>query len=233
MEYLFLLQARLGSTRLPNKVLLDLLPGESLLDIIIKRIRQVRNVHATIIVLTTTNSIDDRLADYVQTHGIQCFRGDEHDVFKRFYDFLKAARAPADYFFRICADNPLIEPIFIEQMIECVESTHEQYDYVSFMSRDGMPAIQHKFGLFCELVKTDTFLNADIDGLTDYEKEHVTPIFYTHNKYNIKLLEIPHCIEASEVRCTIDTAEDAVNIQNILSTYGTDVTYKDLAKRGS
>jgi spore coat polysaccharide biosynthesis protein SpsF len=229
MNIAFLIQARLGSSRLPNKILMDLLPEEPLLEIIFQRIQKVREGKIKVYVLTTTNPTDDTLAAYLDKRGIQHFRGDEHDVFKRYFDFLKNMQEPVEYFFRICADNPLIEPSFIEQMIDFVEAHQsDQYDYVSFKSSDDVPVIQNKYGLFCELIKTDTFLKVRLDLLDSYQKEHVTPIFYTDKKFKIKLLDIPHAIELNELRYTIDTAEDAAKVKKILLQYGRDVTYKEL-----
>jgi spore coat polysaccharide biosynthesis protein SpsF len=231
MNYLFLIQARLNSTRLPKKVLLDLLPGEPLIDIIIGRLQRVRNSAGSICVLTTDTPNDDALAEHLQKRGMRCFRGDEQNVFERFHEYLKHAPEPCDYFFRICADNPLIEPAFIEQMIDCVESENGNFDYVSFKSSDGVPVIQNKFGLFCEMVKTETFLNVAPESLTAYQQEHVTPLFYTDKKFSVRLLEIPREIETNELRCTVDTAEDAEAVKKIFLRHGRDVPYSTLLSR--
>lgn len=231
MKYLFLIQARLNSTRLPKKVLLDLLPGEPLIDLIIGRLQRVRNSAGSICVLTTSTPNDDALAEHLQQRGIPCFRGDEQNVFGRFHEYLKHAPLPCDYFFRVCADNPLIEPAFIEQMIDCVESEKGDFDYVSFKSSDGVPVIQNKFGLFCEMVKTETFLNVAPESLTEYQREHVTPLFYTDKKFSVRLLDIPREIETNKLRCTVDTAEDVDVVKKILLRHGRDVSYSTLLSR--
>jgi spore coat polysaccharide biosynthesis protein SpsF len=228
MKFLFLIQARLNSTRLPGKVLMDLLPGEPLLDILLKRIGKVRNSTPNMHVLTTVNSSDDALTDHLHRRGIQCFRGNEENVFLRFQDFLKQTPEQCDYFFRICADNPLIEPVFIEQMIDVAESNHGMYDYISFKSSDGTPVIQNKYGIFCELIKKETFLNLLSESLDHYQQEHVTPILYTDNVFTIKLLDIPREIELNELRYTIDTIEDAEKVRNILMMHGVNASYHDL-----
>ena len=107
---LALIQARMGSSRFPGKVLEDL-AGHPLLWHVVKRVRRSGRVDK-VVVATTDRSTDEPIARFCEEQGIGCFRGSEQDVLDRFYQAAKAS--PADALVRITADCPLIDPDVID-----------------------------------------------------------------------------------------------------------------------
>lgn len=122
----FIIQARMTSTRLPGKVLKEIL-GRPMLGYQIERLRRVRTA-PNIIVATTTNDTDLPIVDFCKKNDLVCFRGSEHDVLSR---FLQAAKEhQVKNIIRITSDCPLIDPQILEQLIEAF-GTGREFDYVS------------------------------------------------------------------------------------------------------
>src|SRR5438552_4094356 len=119
MNTVFLITARLKSTRLPQKALVDL-AGRSVLGHMIDRLRRARRIDH-IVVCTSTHPQDDRLADAAAGEGVGCFRGDENDVLRRLHE---AGRAfDADYLLNITADCPLVDPGYADRIVDAYEAT--------------------------------------------------------------------------------------------------------------
>ena len=107
-----IIQARMGSSRLPGKVLKNV-DGMTLLEYQISRIKKSKNINK-IIVATTINNIDDEIADFCKNRDISYFRGSENDVLSRYYDCAKLNKI--ETIVRITADCPLIDPIIIDKV---------------------------------------------------------------------------------------------------------------------
>ena len=116
MKIKILIQARLGSTRLPEKVLLPIVGEITLLEFVVNRVIKSKYVSKDdIVILTTDSAKDDNLVDFLNEKGYRYFRGSEDNVYKRFYDYL--INSNCDAFIRVCSDNPFIEPSFIDTQI--------------------------------------------------------------------------------------------------------------------
>ena len=216
MRFIFLIQARLGSTRLPRKVLEEIASGQPLIKIVYERI--MRSSYANrknTIVLTTDSPNDDELVEYLKKENITCYRGCEHNVYDRYYKYLKSLSVLPEYFFRICADNPFIEPIFIDQLADSIKKDKSSADYISFQDKHNTPAILTNYGLFCELIKTKSFFDACKYIETKEYAEHVTPIFYKSQYYKCRYLKIPKELCDYPFRMTIDTMEDLSIVRDI------------------
>jgi spore coat polysaccharide biosynthesis protein SpsF len=216
-EIIFLIQARLGSSRLPGKVLKKVYKNYTLLDILILRLLRSKYISRNnLYILTSTNKIDNKIEEYARINDIKFFRGDEFNVYKRFYDFLCSLNSKPKYFFRICADNPLIEIKYMEEYI--LISEREDADYYSHKSKNGKPAIKEKYGIFSEMINTNTFLSLlnNIEKSEIYYKEHVTPYFYENN-YKIRLLPFPIEIKNYNFSFTVDTLNDFEQIKIIIN----------------
>lgn len=217
MKLVFIIQARLGSTRLPGKILLPFYEDKSILDLLISKLRQIENVE--IILATSTDSANDLLESISQDNNIACFRGSETDVLKRFIN--AAETFNSDSIIRICSDNPFLELKSIQYLIDYVKE-NPQFDYVSF-NVNGIPSIKTHYGFWTEYVTLDALKK--VSSLTNESlyHEHVTNYIYTHpESFNYHLLDTPDILKLHDkVRLTIDTEEDFKNAQSI---------YKELVK---
>ena len=132
MNIVALIQARMSSSRLPGKVLMDI-TGEPMLSRVVERTRLAAQVNQ-VVVATTTDACDDTVADFCQAHAYPCFRGNLHDVLDRYYQ--AACTYAADAVVRITADCPVIDPGLIDEMITffCAgndESSALPYDFAA------------------------------------------------------------------------------------------------------
>lgn len=215
MKYTFIIQARLGSTRLPQKILLPFYEGKSILDLLIDKLKRVENVD--IILATSKNSINDPLEAIAEKNYIKCFRGSENDVLQRFID--AAEFFGSSHIIRVCSDNPFIELRSINRLIEFA-TVNPQYDYISF-NVNGIPSIKTHYGFWTEYVSLDALKK--VASLTDVPlyHEHVTNYIYTHPEFfNYHLLNTSSILQDCEkVRLTIDTEMDFKSAQ---------IVYKEL-----
>lgn len=207
-----IIQARLGSTRLPNKILLPFYKEKSILDLLVERIKTIDN--ANIILATTNSDRDIPLIEKAEKANIHCFRGSENDVLQRFID-------TAEYFgyrklIRICSDNPFLDVNSLKYLID--QANHSDYDYISFCV-NNTPSIKTHFGFWSEYVTIDSLKQVREQTSESLYHEHVTNYIYTHpDIFKIKWLETPDCLsQRNDIRLTIDTESDFVNAQNIYS----------------
>lgn len=222
MNCVCLIQARYGAVRFPGKVLHRIDIENTILELIVKRILlSARIKPGNIFVLTSTNNADNAVANYLNSKKINFFRGDELNVFKRFNDFLELNKFKWDVILRVCADNPFIEPAFIDALIdEAGKPGNNGYDYFSFADKDGIPAVLTHFGFFSELIRTDSFKRAGSMNLTAYEKEHVTPVFYKNRSFKAFWLSMPTELHDMKIRCTLDTPDDLALLSVIFKELG-------------
>jgi spore coat polysaccharide biosynthesis protein SpsF len=205
-----IIQARLASTRLPNKILLDFYKGKTILEILYDRI--ISNTNYPVIVATTTNSNDDLLVDFCKKRKMNYYRGSEKDVLSR---FISAAECyNFSHIIRVCSDNPCL---YFPSIME-LGSTLSQYtnsDYIGFKIGEK-PSILTHYGFWAELVCLNALYKANETDKEIYH-EHVTNYLYTHpEKFNIKWLELEEVIKNSTfVRLTVDDIIDFNNAQSI------------------
>jgi spore coat polysaccharide biosynthesis protein SpsF (cytidylyltransferase family) len=163
-----IIQARMGSSRLPGKTIADV-AGRPLLLHVVERTQRARRVDK-VVVATTDRSSDDPIADLCQREGIQCFRGSEDDVLDRFYRTAQAHGA--DVVVRITADCPLIDAAVIDKVIARFQAG--DCDYVSNILRYTYPD-----GLDTEVFSFAALERAWREAKKPSEREHVTPYLRT------------------------------------------------------
>lgn len=206
-----IIQARTGSTRLPNKMLVPFYKNQTILDIILQRIKtEIKNV--PIIVATTNNEKDDELELIAKKNSVLCFRGSETDVLKRFVD---AARFyNVDSIIRVCADNPFLSMESLKQLINYTKN--KEYEYISFKTSDDIPSIKTHFGFWTEYVTLNALIKVQQATNESLFHEHVTNYIYTHKDlFSMSFINIPTYIEKSKIRLTVDTKDDFMNAGEI------------------
>lgn len=200
-----IIQARMGSTRLPGKMAKKFYDGNTLLDVLIERLLPFSK-QLPIVVATTEKDIDDFIEETALKKDIPVFRGSENDVLSRFIG--AAEQYNIDMIIRICSDNPFIQPRFIQELINV--NRELTADYVGFRLNGARPAIKTHLGFFPEMVSLKALESINVSDLNPMYREHVTNYFYmVKNDFFVKYLDLRYPEEVIQsVRLTIDVEED-------------------------
>jgi spore coat polysaccharide biosynthesis protein SpsF len=195
-----IVQARMGSTRLPGKVLADI-GGEPMLLWVVRRCRASALAHG-VVIATTDLPEDDPLAELCAREGIACSRGSSADVLKRYADAARKMGSAAVV--RVTSDCPLIDPITIDRCLARLMA-EPGVDYVSNTLERTFPR-----GLDVEAFTAAGLAKIDAEATRGYEREHVTPRFYENPDRAFRLENVRAAPELAhpELRLTVDTAED-------------------------
>lgn len=210
------IQARTGSTRLPNKMLLPFYDNKTLIEVVIDNLLQIFPTDK-IVLATTTDTKDDVLADIAKVSGVLVFRGSEDNVLDR---FIKAAEYYGfSHLIRVCADNPFLIQEQLKQLFDYGEKSNA--DYLAYFFANGLPSIKTHSGFFAEWVSVDALKKVAKHTDEKLYIEHVTNFIYANpNLFLIEKIAVPEEEFCGKVRLTIDTIDDfeiCKNIYTILS----------------
>ena len=197
IDYFCIIQARLNSSRLPAKVMLDL-GGETLLQRVYETVSRSKNID-NIVVATSDQESDNMIAQQSKKMGIICYRGSLNNVLKRFYDVAKLHNAKN--IVRITADNPLMDSGVIDDLITHFKSSRMDYS----MFENGV------YGLSAEVFTFDSLKEAFKNSKSILDNEHVTP--YIRNNFIVNNIDIHEPYNRPELRATIDTLEDYIRME--------------------
>ena len=196
-----IIQARLGSTRLPNKILLPIGKKRgTILSQIFHRLKETKSV-SKIILATSENRVNDTLEEYSKEQGIECYRGDEDNVLSRFSDVVKGNNF--DYVLRFTAVK------LLENFIEYVVVQNLDYCYST-----NLP-----LGCNFEIIKSSLIVEANEKSTSAYDKEHVTP-YIKRNSKNKKLYKFEEDSILNDLRLTVDYPSDYSFIYLLSSMLG-------------
>lgn len=198
MRRIIIVQARMTSTRLPGKVLMDL-AGRSMLAQQLRRLK--RCAADEIVIATTTNTTDDPVIELARREDVGWFRGSEHDVLSRFVGAARQARA--DLVVRVTADCPLIDPEVTDRVIAELADHHSECDYASNVEERSFPR-----GLDVEALFFDTLLRADRLGRSAAAREHVTVVIRAERPELFARRSVTDSRNGADLRWTVDTPED-------------------------
>ncbi len=190
-------QARMGSTRLPGKVLLDI-GGRPVLELMVRRLGPVVEAGATLAIATSDLERDRPVVALAEELGTPVVAGDERDVLHRFVQCLD--RHPADLVVRLTADCPLIDPAIVERTIDAAVRTGA--DYASNTLVRTYPD-----GLDVEVLRADALRRAADEASDPPEREHVTPYLLRHPR-RFTLTQVTSGTDAGDERWTLDEAAD-------------------------
>lgn len=200
-----IIQARLGSTRLPNKVMLPLPAGSSgtVISEIIERLKNISEI-SDVIVATSKSKVNNDLENYINGLGVKCYRGSENDVLSRFYEIV--IKYKFQYIIRLTADNPIVDDILLKQFI------------INFISNDLDYSCSNNLPLGCnfEMMKSSKIVEAHKNSQDLYDKEHVTS-FIKRNANKRSIYTFNNMKIIPNLRLTIDYASDYAFINLIYS----------------
>ncbi len=212
MKIVSVVQARLGSTRLPNKVMLPL-GNSTIIKVLLERLKLSKMANK-IILATTVNPLDSTLAEYVSNLNFPVFRGSENDVLDRYYQAAKLHEA--DVIIRITGDCPLVDPSLVDMCVKKFISLG--VDYYSNTSPATFPD-----GLDIEIFSFSALEIAWKEAKSSFDREHVTPYFRKSGKFKID--NYVNTIDYSKERWTIDELNDYKLIKSIFDHFSPNIDF--------
>jgi spore coat polysaccharide biosynthesis protein SpsF len=215
MKTVAIIQARMGSSRLPGKVLKELC-GRSVLDHVITRVKACRSLDL-VVVATTPAAADDGIVAETVRCGADVFRGSEDDVLARYHG--AAQQSQADIVVRVTSDCPLFDPQVLEKMLQRFHAIKSEGGSVDYMSN----SLERTFprGLDAEIFTSSALERAYREANKPYEREHVTPYLYL-NPTLFVLENFRQEVDQSSHRWTLDTEEDFRLLDEIFRTLSRD-----------
>lgn len=240
-----IIQARMGSSRLPGKVLKDI-SGQPMLARVFNRSSRALRVELTL-VATTLEAADDPIAEYCDLSGIPFYRGSQFDVLDRYYQ--AALQARADVVVRITGDCPVIDPTLIDEVVNVLTGGSEvgdedpEFDFAA----NRLPPPWHRtypIGLDVEACTFKALKEAWGEGKAAQHREHAMPYLYEGvelaavsrkletgiSPRGYKVALVNHTTDFGEYRWTVDTAEDLEFIRQVYSHFNgrDDFSWKDV-----
>jgi spore coat polysaccharide biosynthesis protein SpsF len=205
-------QARVGSTRLPGKVLAEA-AGRTMLD---HHLDRLAAAGLDVYVATTDTPRDDRLAEIVQGRGLPVYRGSEDDVLSRYADCARANQLQVVV--RVTADCPLIDGDVVAEGVARFLQLSEQHGDDVYLSN----TLERTYprGLDFEVFAATALYRADRAATRRSDREHVTPWLYAGNDRLSHLVQQRWPVDRSHYRVTLDTAEDLELIRRLLEEHG-------------
>ena len=207
MKIVAIVEARMASTRLPGKVLLEVL-DVPMLGRLIHRLKQVSLIQE-IVIATTTNREDDDICTLASDFGVQFYRGSENDVMSRVLE--AALKANADVIVEITGDCPIIDIEIITDVIR--QFLEGSYDYVSNSNIRSFPD-----GMDVQVFSIKTLIDSFNSTAMALHREHVTlHIRQNPEKYRILDIAAQQEFEIPELGLTLDTSEDYALLEKIIT----------------
>lgn len=203
-----IVQARMGSTRLPGKIMKTIL-GRTMLEILIDRLKKCREADL-LIIATTNNKNDDIVKKQAIDECVACFRGEEDDVLNRYYEAAKAYGV--DVIVRITSDCPLMDPVLVDNLIDFY-FINQPVGYVTNTIERTYPR-----GYDIEIFDFKSLETAERCADKPYQREHVTPYIFE----NMKKMNYRQRIDSSKYRVTVDTIEDFELVNRIFEYFKED-----------
>ncbi|MGE7778930.1 cytidylyltransferase domain-containing protein [Peribacillus sp. NPDC097264] len=206
MKVVAVIQARMGSTRLPGKVMRKV-QGKPLLEYQVERVKQSKFINK-IVVATTIKESDQPIVDLFERLSVAYFRGSEDDVLSRFFE--AATKHHAKIVIRLTADCPLNDHHKVDKVLAEYFLNAEEYDYASNTLERTYPR-----GFDVEVFSMETLEKAYKEANGSAYREHVTPYIYYHPEL-FNLASIHYHTDLSSFRLTVDTEDDLVLITKLL-----------------
>ena len=207
-----IVQARLGSSRLPRKILLSVKSK----PIFQYQINRLRDVGYPIIVATTSEIADEAIVDFARDNNLDFFRGSETNVLERFYQCAK--HFDLDVVVRLTSDCPLIDPLPIKESIfNYLKENNDQLYLSNSLSRT------YPRGFDFEIFSFQLLEIAYMNATDNWDKEHVTPYIGNNKSGNVKIKQVVNKENNSRFRLTLDTPEDFDLLRSLIEQFDADI----------
>jgi spore coat polysaccharide biosynthesis protein SpsF len=214
MKTVAIVQARMGSTRLPGKVMADI-GGKPMLERVVERVRSARLIDE-IWVATTIQDADDAIVQWCDQARIACARGSEDDVLGRYAD--TALQSGAEIIVRITSDCPMIDPVLIDEVVKARAAVKAMY-CSNTMGRS------YPDGLDVEAFTAAALQRANTEASKPSDRAHVTAYMYAR-PWEFSLFAVAGPARG-EVRWTVDTAADLELVRAMYAELGEDFTWRE------
>lgn len=246
LKTIAIIQARMSSSRLPDKVLLPI-AERPMLAWVVARTRRAQTVNE-VIVATTTDPSDDAVAEFCQLQAYAYSRGSGHDVLDRYYQAAKAACA--DVIVRITADCPLIDPTLVDDAVNTLIGGRTRTPRFDFVANRLPPpwGRTYPIGLDTEVFTFAALEKAWKRAIAKHQREHVTPFFYEETPVSylrpqvvdapfssgmtpdgMQIALLHHQPDYGQHRWTVDTPEDLALVRRIVARFPDDrFSWKDV-----
>ncbi|MFA6292778.1 MAG: glycosyltransferase family protein [Victivallales bacterium] len=205
-QVLAIIQARMGSSRLPGKMALPIIHGKGALEVMVERVRRSKRIDK-LIVATTVHPSDEKLVEICGKINASCFRGSEEDVLDRFYQAYASAGKSFGAIVRLTGDCPLHDPAVIDKVI--AEFLNSDSDYVSNVDPPTYPD-----GLDTEVFSSASLEKAWKEAKMKSEREHVT-IFIRNSAALFRKSNVRNGTDLSSCRWTLDEESDYRMIKSV------------------
>ena len=223
-----IVQARMGSSRLPGKMMMEL-GGHPLLFWVLHRVKQA-NLIKSIILATTVNKIDDPMVDLAQQLGIHVFRGSEEDVLDRFISAAKSVGA--EKVVRVCGDNPLVAPEEIDRLVKTYSEILKKGEHLEKLYAFNFgPKMNNGYpdGLGGEMFSFKLLQRLDSLVTSSSYREHISNYIWSYpKKFSIHSVKTPKEIAFPNIKLDIDTREDKEKLDILCEHLNPDSSAKEV-----
>lgn len=213
-----IIQARMGSTRLPGKVLVDIL-GKSLLEHCISRLSHSKKIDKWV-VATTSETADDSIEEACKSLSIECFRGSEWDVLDRFYQTAISQKETPNLIVRICCDNPIHHGEVVDYAIDQFYLFGTEY-----FSNGNEGPVYSEDGITTEVFTFDSLKKAWEESKLLSEREHVTPYIKKSGKFSCAWRKYS---PDYTFKLSVDTSNDLTLCKTIFQELGDNFSVTEL-----
>lgn len=214
------IEARITSTRLPGKVLMEI-NKKPVLQLMVERIRKSKFIN-DIIIATTINKADDTIVSLAKDTKVNFYRGSEENVLQRVLGAHEEFKS--DIIVELTGDCPLIDPLLIDECIEFYLNNKDKYDYVSNCVERSYPD-----GMDVQVFSRNVLGEAARKTNNPLDREHVSRYIYTSGEYRIHTIKAQGDLFWPDLGITLDTREDFELIKSIFEHFkNNDFTLKDI-----
>ncbi len=201
-----IIQARIGSERLPRKILKKIDNKNTILDYVVNQTSNSEKIEK-IVIATTDLKEDDVIEKFCNDRKIDCFRGSVEDVLDRHYQCAK--KYSFDTIVRVTSDNPIVDPEIIDLCIRTYEKG--QFDMVTTCNKRSYP-----YGISVEVFSFEALEKSWNESKLLSEREHVV-LYIQNKKNNFKIYNLINSEDLTYINCTVDNDEDYQLIQKVVS----------------